>query len=29
LLRLFANNQVRYLIVGSYAAMHYPQPRFT
>lgn len=29
LLRLFATLEVRYLIVGGYAAMHYSQPRFT
>ncbi|MFO1483813.1 MAG: hypothetical protein U1F71_10685 [Verrucomicrobiaceae bacterium] len=29
LLRLFAEHEVRYLIVGGYAAMHYSQPRFT
>lgn len=29
LLRLFATHEVRYLIVGGYAAMHYSQPRFT
>ncbi|MEO5915053.1 MAG: hypothetical protein ABIS50_12535 [Luteolibacter sp.] len=29
LLRLFAAHEVRYLIVGGYAAMHYSQPRFT
>jgi len=29
LLRLFAGHEVRYLIVGGYAAMHYSQPRFT
>jgi len=29
LLRLFAKHEVRYLIVGGYAAMHYSQPRFT
>jgi hypothetical protein len=29
LLRLFAEHEVRYLIVGGYAAMRYSQPRFT
>ena len=29
LLRLFAKHEVRYLIVGGYAAMHYSQPRLT
>ena len=29
LLRLFATHEVRYLVVGGYAAMHYSQPRFT
>lgn len=29
LLRLFAKHEVRYLVVGGYAAMHYSQPRFT
>jgi hypothetical protein len=29
LLRLFAEHDVRYLIVGGYAAMRYSQPRFT
>ena len=29
LLRLFAVHEVRYLVVGGYAAMHYSQPRFT
>ena len=29
LLRLFAEHEVRYLIVGGYAAMQYSQPRFT
>lgn len=29
LLRLFAEYEVRYLIVGGYEAMHYSQPRFT
>ena len=29
LLRLFAKTEVRYLVVGGYAAMHYSQPRFT
>ncbi|MBB5036075.1 hypothetical protein [Prosthecobacter dejongeii] len=29
LLRLFDQNEVRYLIVGGYAAMLYSQPRFT
>jgi hypothetical protein len=29
LLRLFAVHEVRYLIVGGYAAMRYSQPRFT
>lgn len=29
LLRLFAKHEVRYLIVGGYAAMLYSQPRFT
>lgn len=29
LLRLFATHEVRYLIVGGYAAMRYSQPRFT
>lgn len=29
LLQAFANHEVRYLIVGGYAAMHYSQPRFT
>jgi len=29
LLRLFDRHEVRYLIVGGYAAMHYSQPRFT
>lgn len=29
LLRLFADHEVRYLIVGGYAAMYYSQPRFT
>ena len=29
LLRLFAKHEVRYLIVGGYAAMRYSQPRFT
>jgi hypothetical protein len=29
LLRLFARHEVRYPIVGGYAAMHYSQPRFT
>ncbi len=29
LLRLFAKYEVRYLVVGGYAAMHYSQPRFT
>jgi hypothetical protein len=29
LLRLFAAHEVRYLIVGGYAAMRYSQPRFT
>lgn len=29
LLLLFAKHEVRYLVVGGYAAMHYSQPRFT
>ena len=29
LLSLFKNYNVRYLIVGGYAVMHYAQPRFT
>lgn len=29
LLKLFAKHEVRYLVVGGYAAMHYSQPRFT
>lgn len=29
LLRLFAKHEVRYLVVGGYAAMLYSQPRFT
>ena len=29
LLRLFAAHEVRYLIVGGYAAMRYSQPQFT
>lgn len=29
LLRLFAKHEVRYLVVGGYAAMHYSQPRVT
>jgi hypothetical protein len=29
LLRVFAQHEVRYLVVGGYAAMHYSQPRFT
>ncbi len=29
LLHLFAKHEVRYLVVGGYAAMHYSQPRFT
>ena len=29
LLRVFAKHEVRYLIVGGYAAMFYSQPRFT
>ena len=29
LLRLFAKHEVRCLVVGGYAAMHYSQPRFT
>jgi hypothetical protein len=29
LLRSFANHEVRYLVVGGYAVMHYSQPRFT
>lgn len=29
LLQLFAKHEVRYLVVGGYAAMHYSQPRFT
>lgn len=29
LLRFFAKHEVRYLVVGGYAAMHYSQPRFT
>ena len=29
LLRLFAVNEDRYLVVGGYAAMHYSQPRFS
>ncbi len=29
LLRSFARHEVRYLVVGGYAAMHYSQPRFT
>jgi hypothetical protein len=29
LLRSFAVHEVRYLVVGGYAAMHYSQPRFT
>lgn len=29
LLRLFSKHEVRYLIVGGYAAMRYSQPRFT
>jgi hypothetical protein len=29
LLRLFAEHEVHYLIVGGYAAMQYSQPRFT
>ncbi|MCP5559507.1 MAG: hypothetical protein H7A55_17320 [Verrucomicrobiaceae bacterium] len=29
LLRLLAKHEVRYLVVGGYAAMHYSQPRFT
>lgn len=29
LLRLFARHEVRYLVVGGYAAMQYSQPRFT
>ncbi len=26
---MFAKNEVRYLIIGGYAAMHYSQPRLT
>lgn len=29
LLQTFANHEVRYLVVGGYAVMHYSQPRFT
>jgi hypothetical protein len=29
LLQYFARHEVRYLVVGGYAAMHYSQPRFT
>jgi len=29
LLRVFAKHEVRYLVVGGYAAMRYSQPRFT
>ena len=29
ILLLFAKHEVKYLIVGGYAAMHYSQPRFT
>lgn len=29
LLQYFAKHEVRYLIEGGYAAMHYSQPRFT
>jgi hypothetical protein len=29
LLQAFAKNEVRYLVVGGYAVMHYSQPRFT
>jgi len=29
MLRLFAEHEVRYLIIGGYAAMQYSQPRFT
>ncbi len=29
LLHLFAKHEVRYLVVGGYAAMRYSQPRFT
>jgi len=29
MLRLFAEFEVRYLLVGGYAVMHYAQPRFT
>jgi hypothetical protein len=29
LLQCFARHEVRYLVVGGYAAMHYSQPRFT
>lgn len=29
LLRIFAKHEVRYLVVGGYAAMHYSQPRYT
>ena len=29
LLRVFAEHEVRYLVVGGYAAMLYSQPRFT
>lgn len=29
LLQAFANHEVRCLVVGGYAVMHYSQPRFT
>lgn len=29
LLRIFAEEEVEYLIVGAYAVMHYTQPRYT
>ncbi len=29
LLRIFAEKQVEYLIVGAYAVIHYTQPRYT
>jgi hypothetical protein len=29
LLRMFAEEQVEYLVVGAYAVIHYTQPRYT
>jgi predicted nucleotidyltransferase len=29
LLQVFADHEVRYLVVGGYAAIHYSQPRYT